>query len=245
MLRFFETMPGNFAACFGKRMLLWHGIAILLTAVCVVSGFDQGWFEATRAQALRTWMFPAVRIGWYLPVYLPLLLLVVGWVCLKPVALRAGWAIAQAEIIGGVVAAAYKAVTGRAHPPRTLDADLSHVFKFGFLRGGVFWGWPSSHTTIAFAMAVTVYTLFPKRRWLGCAALVYAFYIGTGVSLTIHWFSDFIAGAIFGSIVGAVVGRAFLSDNGPGLSRGGNRGATPENASGPPDNSQERPNSSR
>jgi hypothetical protein len=27
------------------------------------------------------------------------------------------------------------------------------MFRFGFWRGGVCWGWPSSHTTIAFAMA--------------------------------------------------------------------------------------------
>jgi membrane-associated phospholipid phosphatase len=56
---------------------------------------------------------------------------------------------------------------------------------------------------------VTVFTLFPKHRWLGVAALAYAFYIGIGVSMTIHWFSDFAAGAIIGSVIGVVVGKSF------------------------------------
>ena len=58
-------------------------------------------------------------------------------------------------------------------------------------------------------MAVTILTLFPKRRWLGCLAIAYALYVGIGVSMTIHWFSDFVAGAIIGSVIGAVVGKSF------------------------------------
>jgi hypothetical protein len=40
-------------------------------------------------------------------------------------------------------------------------------------------------------------------------AITYALYIGIGVSRTIHWFSDFAAGAIIGSAKGAVVGKSF------------------------------------
>jgi membrane-associated phospholipid phosphatase len=90
-----------------------------------------------------------------------------------------------------------------------VGADMSHIFQFGFLRGGVFWGWPSSHTTIAFAMALSVFTLFPKQKWLGYVAVTYALYIGIGVSMTIHWFSDFVAGALIGAIIGVVVGTGF------------------------------------
>jgi membrane-associated phospholipid phosphatase len=92
-----------------------------------------------------------------------------------------------------------------------VGADMSHIFQFGFLRGGVFWGWPSSHTTIAFAMAVTILMLLPKQRWVGCVAMAYAFYVGIGVSMTIHWFSDFAAGAIIGSAIGPWWGRAFCA----------------------------------
>ncbi len=71
------------------------------------------------------------------------------------------------------------------------------------------WGWPASHPTTAFALAVTIYRLLPKQRWLGCLAIAYAFYIGFGVSMTIHWFSDFVAGALVGTSVGLVVGASF------------------------------------
>jgi membrane-associated phospholipid phosphatase len=106
----------------------------------------------------------------------------------------------------------YKAFTGRVHPPRFLTpaaVDISREFRFGFLRGGIFWGRPSSHTTIAFAMAVTLLTLYPENKIARYAALLYALYIGFGVSVTIHWFSDFTAGAIFGTIIGIVVGEGF------------------------------------
>jgi len=56
---------------------------------------------------------------------------------------------------------------------------------------------------------VTVFALHPKPRWLGWLAILYAGYVGLGVSMTIHWFSDFAAGAIVGSVIGAVVGKGF------------------------------------
>ena len=58
-------------------------------------------------------------------------------------------------------------------------------------------------------MATTVFTLFPKHRWLGILAILYALYVGVGVSMTIHWFSDFVAGALIGTVVGVVVGTSF------------------------------------
>jgi membrane-associated phospholipid phosphatase len=43
-------------------------------------------------------------------------------------------------------------------------------------------------------------------------AITYSLYVGIGVSMTIHWFSDFIAGAIIGTVVGVVVGKSFWRD---------------------------------
>jgi membrane-associated phospholipid phosphatase len=207
---FLSTLPRNLIACFKGRMILWHGSAILLTLILVLSGFDWHYFLLTRVPALRSCMFPAVIIGGLLPIVLPLILIALGNLAGSARTRLVGWAVGQAEIIGALIAAAYKAVTGRVHPSRAVGEDLSHIFRFGFMRGGVFWGWPSSHTTIAFAMAVTIFTLFPKQRWLGYVAITYALYVGIGVSMTIHWFSDFAAGAIIGTVVGVVVGRGFL-----------------------------------
>jgi membrane-associated phospholipid phosphatase len=209
MKLFFSTLPRNIIECFKGRMLIWHLAAIILTLALVVSGLDWQYFLWTRSPKLRSWLFPAVPIGGLLPIVLPLALLVVGGVARSARTRLMGWAITQAEVIGGIIAAGYKAITGRAHPAHGVGADLSHVFRFGLLRGGVFWGWPSSHTTIAFAMAVTVFRLFPKQKWLGYLAISYACYIGLGVSMTIHWFSDFVAGALIGTVVGVVVGTSF------------------------------------
>jgi membrane-associated phospholipid phosphatase len=210
MRRFFSSLPGNVIACFKGRMILWQITAIVLTFVLVTSGFDGFYFASTRDPLLRTWMFPAARIGGLLPIVFPLALLAVGGICANAELTLAGWAVGQAELIGSLVSSAFKAVTGRVHPSFGIGPDISHVFRFGFLRGGVFWGWPSSHTTVAFAMAVTLFRLFPKNRLLGYMAIVYAFYIGIGVSMTIHWFSDFAAGAIIGTVIGTVVGQSFL-----------------------------------
>jgi membrane-associated phospholipid phosphatase len=209
MKQFLATLPRNLVGCFRGWKLTWHAVAILLTAILVLSGFDWRWYLATRNPALRAWMWSAVGIGGLLPLALPLFLLAAGFIIENSRTLLTGWAVGQAALLGSLISSIYKAFTGRVHPARVVGDDISHVFRFGWMRGGVFWGWPSSHTTIAFAMAVTVFTLCPKQRWLGWMAILYAFYVGIGVSMTIHWFSDFAAGAIVGSVIGAVVGRSF------------------------------------
>jgi len=220
MKQFLATLPHNLIGCFASRKIVWHLIAIVFTVILVRSGFDWRYFLVTRSPELRHWMWPAVVLGMFLPMCLPVTVLAVGFIVRNAKITLTGWAVGQAEIIGALITAAYKAFTGRVHPPREVGTDISHVFQFGFLRGGVFWGWPSSHTTVAFAMAVTVCTLWPKRWWLGLVAILYAFYIGIGVSMTIHWYSDFVAGAIIGSAVGMVVGKSFGS-NGEGRRVGG------------------------
>lgn len=209
MKQFLVTLPRNLIGCFTGRRIIWHVVAIVFTVILVLSGFDWRYFLVTRSPELRYWMFPAVIVGGLLPFYLPLSLLAAGFMARNAKVTLTGWAVSQAEIIAALIVVAYKAFTGRVHPMHDVGQDISHVFHFGFLRGGVFWGWPSSHTTIAFAMAVTVCTLWPKPWWVGLMAMLYAFYVGFGVSMTIHWYSDFVAGAIIGSVAGTVVGKSF------------------------------------
>jgi len=209
MKQFLLSLPRNIINCFNVRLVLWHILAIIISVACVVSGFDWLYFTATRNSTLQVWMFPAVPIGGLLPIALPLALLVGGWLFTNVTLKNTGWGTGQAALIGSLISSAYKSITGRAHPVHTPGTDISHVFHFGFLRGGVFWGWPSSHTTIAFAVAGTIYKLFPKQRLLAVMCFTYALYIGAGVSITIHWFSDFAAGAIIGTIIGMVVGTSY------------------------------------
>ena len=190
-------------------MALWHLAAILLTVGLVMSGLDWRYFAATRGAEFRELAWPAVRWGSRLPLFAPVVLLVLGFVSRNAKFYRFAGAVVQAVILGSLISSTYKAFTGRVHPMHELGADISRDFRFGFWRGGVFWGWPSSHTTIAFAMGVTIFVMLPKQRWAGVLAVVYSLYVGLGVSVTIHWLSDFVAGAIIGSVIGVVVGRAF------------------------------------
>ena len=209
MSHFFSTLPRNLVGCFRGRFIIWHFIAIALTVVCVLSGFDWSYFCAMRGLVAHHWWEPALFAGMFLPVIVPATLIVGGYIGNDKRMNWLGWATGQAASVGWLVSSSYKFFTGRAHPPHMVDNDLSRTFLFGFGRGGVYWGWPSSHTTVAFAMAVTVFILCAKRPALKWLALAYAYYIGISVSMTIHWFSDFVAGAILGTVVGVVVGRSF------------------------------------
>ncbi len=210
---FLYRLPGNAVRCFTGYNLLWHFTAIGLTYIIVTSGFDWKYFELTRIPHLRTFLFPAVRLGMLIPVVVPLVLLAIGVLRKASKIKNTAFALGQAAFLGLVISSMYKAFTGRIHPPHFFShgalTDSSHGFRFGFLRGGMFWGWPSSHTTVAFAMAVALCGLYPENRLVRYGALLYAFYVGISVSATIHWFSEFAAGAIIGSVIGAVVGNSF------------------------------------
>lgn len=208
-VRFLSTLPRNIIGSFKSWNIIAHIAAAVLTLVLVTSGFDWIYFCSTRSHELRLWMFPAVIVGQRVPMVLPLLLLLTGILLEHAKTIRTAFAIGQAALIGWFISSCYKAVTGRDPLPRGIGIDTSRVFRFGFLRHGIFWGWPSSHTAVAFAMAVTLFTLFPQKRWVGIAAVIYALYIGVGVSMTIHWFSDFTAGALIGTVIGITVGKSF------------------------------------
>lgn len=221
MKYFFRGVIRNVVEIFSGRNLGWHLLAIALTFVIVMSGFDWKFFVFASSVSWRGYFFPALGLGGILPILLPLALILIGLIVKKRKALMMGMAIAQAAFLGVVISSFYKAFTGRIQPPGHSHTsfveisnlvDSSHQFLFGFLRHGVFWGWPSSHTTIAFAMSMTAWMLFPKNKAIRFIVLAYAIFVGIGTVVTsIHWFSEFVAGAIFGTLIGIVVGKSYLN----------------------------------
>ena len=210
MHRSLRTFFANFVASFSGRNLLFHGIAIGLTAVLVLSGFDWWYFTSNRIPDLRFILFPAIIIGAFFPILVPITLLLIGTIGKRKRSVQTAFALAQAAILGSLISSTYKAFTGRIQPDfRNMNIDISHNFQFGFLQHGIFWGWPSSHTTIAFAMAFTLIFLHQRNKGVLIGALLYAFYIGLGVSTSIHWFSDFVAGALIGAVIGTTVGQSY------------------------------------
>lgn len=73
----------------------------------------------------------------------------------------------------------------------------------------VFGGLGAMILPFAFAIALTLATMFSENKKLKWGVLNSALYIGIGVSFNIYWFSEFVAGAIIGSAIGIVVGRSF------------------------------------
>jgi membrane-associated phospholipid phosphatase len=214
-----HRLPRNALASFTGRNLLWHALAIGLTIAIVMSGLDWSYYLATRGKAIQSLVRPAIILGTFVPVLGILLILMIGEVCKNRRLITTAWALGQAALLGYLISCCYKAFTGRLPPPfhgfrmsamnEGSLVDSSHGFQFGFLKSGIFWGWPSSHTTVAFAMAACLIALYPKNRQLIFLASFYALYIGWSVSVSIHWLSEFVAGAIIGSVIGTVVGKSF------------------------------------
>lgn len=172
----------------------------MLTFCILQLGLDWKYFILVRNETLNAIFLPALIVGGLLPIVLPLIL--IARIRTRVI----GWTLAQAALLGSFVSSLYKAFTGRIQP-NLLDIahDSSHSFNFGFMEHGIFWGWPSSHTTIAFAMAFALITLFPHNRKVKIGSIVYAMYIGIGILFSIHWLSEFIAGALIGYVIGKSV----------------------------------------
>lgn len=192
------------ARVYAPRRLPWHLLAFGLTLAIVTSGLD--WRVATtfRDTGVQRLAYTAGRVGLWTPVIVPLALIAIGLSRRDRRVVRSGWLLAESEILAVVICAAHKALTGRPGPSHAI-VDTSEVFRFGFLRGGVFWGWPSSHVMVAFAGAVALMLLHRENRWANRLALAYAAYMFASVSITFHWFSDAVAGAIIGTVIGVAV----------------------------------------
>ncbi len=212
MLSFIKTLPRNLVASFRERLVIYHLLAICLTALCVLSGWDWRWFELTNTPFIHAISLPAIVVGSFLPIVLPLCIIVVAWLRKNNLLALKGWMLWQASFIGLIISSTYKAFTGRIPPTFANLLDISHQFNFGFFRHGVFWGWPSSHTTTNFALATAFFFMFPKSKWKW-VLLAFALYVGLGVSTYIHWFSEFVAGVLIGWAIGLGVARNWKKEN--------------------------------
>ncbi|MCX6733873.1 MAG: phosphatase PAP2 family protein [Candidatus Peregrinibacteria bacterium] len=224
MQNIFYKFKANFIGIFSGKNLYVHLLAILLTVIVVNTGLDSWYFSATRDPALQALLIPAAMIGGLLPILLPLYLYFIGKITKNKTFIHTAYAVIQAVMMGWIISSSYKAFTGRAHPNihnsalfsniannQIINVDtLSREFHFGILDGGIFWGWPSSHTAVAFSIALTLWMLFRKNRAVKFIAIAIAAYIGISVSTNIHWLSDGIAGALIGSIIGIQIGKSYL-----------------------------------
>lgn len=211
---FLTPIVHNALASYRGYRILFHLLAALITAGLVMSGIDWWFFTATRSEYLRPLVYGAGIGGFFLPVLVPLLMYVHAAIK-KSARLRlASAAAAQSVILAWCISSLYKAFTGRIEPEFYAHlemVDRSRIFNFGFFEYGIFWGWPSSHTAVAFALAAAIAVFYSQSVGVRLLAFGYAVFIAIGAAIGFHWFSDVVAGAIVGSVVGLTVGRYFLS----------------------------------
>lgn len=130
--------------------------------------------------------------------------------------LGASFAVIQASIIELLDNTTLKAITGRPGPSwRTISnmEDLSEQWRFGFLRGGVYNGWPSGHTGSTMAVVSALTNYYPDNTWLKIAGYSFVLYTAYGVTSVhrggMHWFSDAVSGALMGYAIGSTVGKYY------------------------------------
>jgi membrane-associated phospholipid phosphatase len=187
--------------------------ACLVTYALVVTGLDWEYFLYTYNSATRPVLFLADGLGFLIPLALPLGVYLYGR-RQKSQRLRGlALALASSVFAGFLLSTIIKVFTGRISPPHhgPFDVDISGAFQFGFMEHHIIGGWPSSHATVMFALASCVYILFPKHRVLQICAFGLALFVGIGVTFGFHWFSELVAGACLGFVIGRVVGETFMA----------------------------------
>jgi membrane-associated phospholipid phosphatase len=202
-----KNMIGSFTYNYGLNYI----VGSAATYGLVESGADWKWHENSVEHA---WISNTGRVsvitGPIVSVALPLGLYLYGRSENDTRLQITGLALGQAAIDAAMITSVLKAFTGRVGPQhKSQTSDYSKEFRFGFLRGGIYQGWPSSHTATAFSMATAFMELYPDNAAIKICGLTYASLIGLGVSTNIHWLSDAVAGALIGYVIGTTVGISY------------------------------------
>ena len=214
----FHDLGWNIADSFTGWNAALHLGGIGATALMSPTGVD---YEIHRffneRPSLGEPTFPAVSMGTLTPILVGGGLLGYGYLGDSDREVAAGWAAVQATVISFAYVNLLKAITGRPPPPEddpTLDArEESERWRFGFLRGGVFWGWPSGHTIVTMALMTSMATFYDDKWWVGALAYGWAAYTAYAVISfdegTMHWASDMVAGVLMGYAIGSTVGNSY------------------------------------
>jgi membrane-associated phospholipid phosphatase len=187
------------------------------TTALIASGIDWNYnrfmFQHPLFGVAAGW--PALTVGYFVPVALPLALYGAGYRAGNGRAQIAAFALAQTALVTFGIQSGLKALSGRADPgivnlfnhQKNTGADFSG--RFNWFNGEIIKGWPSGHAAQAFAAASALSQLYPELVLLKAAAYSYALFIAFGVSTNVHWLSESISGAVIGWAVGRAVGMSF------------------------------------
>ncbi len=154
---------------------------------------------------------PGMMMGTFFPVLVPGYMLFLSD---NRVLNNTGAVAAQATAIAFLYNNILKAISGREHPDAEKNnGELSRDFKWGFLKRGVFYGWPSGHSMTNAALAMSIASYHREKPFVVAGCALYATYIATSMVLgakgEAHWLSDAVAGTLMGASIGWYVGSTF------------------------------------
>lgn len=201
-------------AVYAPQVLWVHALMIAITALCVYLQIDWRYFLVMNEYAPRGFLLAADVAGFLVPLFF---ILTVVTSRVRFVAKRIQediYGIAYAICTAFSLALFYKALSGRSSPDAhalfnaVLPTNNSADFHLGFMDGEMLGGWPSSHTTIAFAMAAYMVARYPTKAYMPYLMYTYATLVGLGVAVGFHWLSEVLAGALLGVLIGRSVARA-------------------------------------
>lgn len=208
--RHFRT---GFKGSFGVLQLL-APVATYAIVQNDIDGKTSKWFNSR--PDLTPVFFPVAISGVLAPVFLSGAFWLHGHGHNNSESLGAAYAVAQATFLCTVYITGLKALSGRPNPNPDAKKSLekqSRVFKFGFLKNGIFWGWPSGHTAATTGALAALMAYYPHRLWLKFLSYTYLVYTIIGVSAVgdgrMHWLSDGVAAFLMSIGIGDAVGQGY------------------------------------
>jgi len=191
----------------------------LETAVLVETGGDWAWRNLVYDHyALSQAGLPFTYIGWAVPFSTPVVFYITGLALNNEKAQMCGLALTQAALLTALIPSPVKMITGRSKPGLITKSNNHHVRSsdtrdfsrdFDWFNMNFVDGWPSGHTAQAFAAAAVITEIYKDNIPLAIGVYSYAALMGLGVSVTVHWVSEAIAGALIGYAIGKTVGKSF------------------------------------
>jgi membrane-associated phospholipid phosphatase len=218
-LTLFSGIGNNFLNSFKGNNLYLQLAGIASTALIVYTNTDynvEHYFN--QHEELGNLGRPPVHFAMWFPFVIGGSLYAYGKLGKDDEALGASFAVLQSSLLCFLYNSLLKAITGRPHPDWHHNSnmkDLSKTFRFGLLRGGIYWGWPSGHTSSTMAVVAALTSFYPHKTWLKIAGFGYVAYMMFAVTSLnrggMHWFSDAVAATFMSYTMGSTVGKFYRS----------------------------------
>ncbi|MDP3150366.1 MAG: phosphatase PAP2 family protein [Ignavibacteria bacterium] len=216
-LTLFSGFGNNIVNSFKGNNLYLHLAGVASTFILVTTNTDyQVHKYFNEHEQFSNAARPVIHWAMYFPFVIGGSLYAYGKLKHDDEAMGASFAVCQSSLIALSYNSLLKAITGRPNPNWRNNQDmeeLSKTFRFGFLRGGIFWGWPSSHTSSTMAVVSALTNFYPDKTWLKIAGYGYVGYMVFAVSSLgrggMHWFSDAVAAAFMSYAIGSTTGKFY------------------------------------